>query len=141
MLLKSQYYSSIRIQFFAFRLESATTAKYCLVLFLWTTFAFEISLLEKYCIRKNCFEHCLMNYLDVRWPSGQLVIKFHRRWTQSWKKKRRLNCRKQRLSSVARCFLFKPKLPIWVNFGGPEIGNLDIFYIHLEYFTGIWEIL
>jgi hypothetical protein len=56
-------------------------------------------------------------------------------------KKRRLNCRKQRLSSVARCFLFKPKLPIWVNFGGPEIGNLDIFYIHLEYFTGIWEIL
>jgi hypothetical protein len=31
----------------------------------------------------------------------------------------------KRLSSsrVARWFLFKPKIPIWVNFGGPEIGK------------------
>jgi hypothetical protein len=38
---------------------------------------------------------------------------------------------------VARWFLFKPKLPIWVNFGGPQIENVDIFYGHLEYFKDI----
>jgi hypothetical protein len=32
---------------------------------------------------------------------------------------------------VARWFVFKPKIPIWVNFGGPEIGN----------FTDIGDIL
>jgi hypothetical protein len=39
---------------------------------------------------------------------------------------------------VARCFLFKPKIPIWVNFGGPLIGKCC--YI-LQYLTGIWDIL
>jgi hypothetical protein len=44
---------------------------------------------------------------------------------------------------VARWFLFSPKLPIWVYFGGPWNGKCYIF-VHLEYFTavvylmGIW---
>jgi hypothetical protein len=38
---------------------------------------------------------------------------------------------------VARWFVFKPKIPIWVNFGGPYAG---IFYGHLEYFTVICNI-
>jgi hypothetical protein len=49
---------------------------------------------------------------------------------------------------VARRFIFKPKIPIWVNFGGPYIGKciyilwpFGIFYRHLEYFTDIWNIL
>jgi hypothetical protein len=33
---------------------------------------------------------------------------------------------------AARWFLFKPKIPIWVNFGGPfgKRENVDIFYGH-----------
>jgi hypothetical protein len=31
--------------------------------------------------------------------------------------------REQVWSRAARWFLFKPKIPIWVNFGGPEIGK------------------
>jgi hypothetical protein len=42
---------------------------------------------------------------------------------------------------VARWFIFKPKIQIWVNFEGPKIGKMDIFYGHLEYFTDIWDIL
>jgi hypothetical protein len=44
-------------------------------------------------------------------------------------------------SRVARWFIFKPKIPIWVNFGGPYIGKclyilwpFGIFYGHLGYF-------
>jgi hypothetical protein len=49
---------------------------------------------------------------------------------------------------VARWFLFKPKIPIWVNFG--EVWNgkclyilwpFGIFYRHLGYFMTIWYIL
>jgi hypothetical protein len=44
---------------------------------------------------------------------------------------------------------FKPKIPIWVNFGGSYIENVyipilwpfGIFYVHLEYFMSIWNIL
>jgi hypothetical protein len=39
---------------------------------------------------------------------------------------------------VARWFIFKPKIPIWVNFGGPWngkcwyiLGPYGIFYSHL----------
>jgi hypothetical protein len=46
---------------------------------------------------------------------------------------------------VARWFVFKPKIPIWVNFLGPEIGKcwyilwpFGIFYIHLGNFMIIW---
>jgi hypothetical protein len=49
---------------------------------------------------------------------------------------------------VARWFLFKPKLPIWVNFGGPQIGKcwyilwpFGIYYWHLGCFMTIWYIL
>jgi hypothetical protein len=42
------------------------------------------------------------------------------------------------VSRVARWLVLKPKIPIWVNFGGPYAG---ICYGHLEYFTVIWYIL
>jgi hypothetical protein len=44
---------------------------------------------------------------------------------------------------VARWFVFKPKIQIWVNFVAPYIDwkNVDahVFYGHLEYFKDIWE--
>jgi hypothetical protein len=43
-------------------------------------------------------------------------------------------------------FVFDPKIPIWVNFGGPWNGkccyillSFGIFYDHLEYFMDIWQ--
>jgi hypothetical protein len=39
---------------------------------------------------------------------------------------------------VARWFLFKPKIPIWENFGGLRLENVYIFYDHLEYFMEIF---
>jgi hypothetical protein len=39
---------------------------------------------------------------------------------------------------VARWYIFKPKLPIWVKFGGPWMENVVIFYDHLEYILVIW---
>jgi hypothetical protein len=41
-------------------------------------------------------------------------------------------------TKVARWFSFKPKIPIWVYFGGPWYGKCWYFYDHLEYFTAIW---
>jgi hypothetical protein len=41
-------------------------------------------------------------------------------------------------SRVARWFIFKPKIPLWVNFGGLKIEYVCIFYNHLEYFTATW---
>jgi hypothetical protein len=41
-------------------------------------------------------------------------------------------------SRVARWFIFKPKIPIRVHFGGPLNGKCFIFYVHLEYFMAIW---
>jgi hypothetical protein len=41
---------------------------------------------------------------------------------------------------VARWFVFKPKIPIWVNFWDLRWENVDIFYGHLEYYKDIWEI-
>jgi hypothetical protein len=48
-------------------------------------------------------------------------------------------------SRVARWFVFKPKIPIWVNFGGACYGKSilrpsEIFYGHLVYFVVIWYI-
>jgi hypothetical protein len=37
--------------------------------------------------------------------------------------------------------IFKQKIPIWVNFGGPNNGKCWIFYGHLEYLTALWYIL
>jgi hypothetical protein len=42
---------------------------------------------------------------------------------------------------VARWFVFKPKIPIWVNFEGLAMENLGIFYDHLVYVTAIGNIL
>jgi hypothetical protein len=42
---------------------------------------------------------------------------------------------------IDRWFIFKPQIPIWVNFGGPNIGKCFISYGHLEYFIDIWDIL
>jgi hypothetical protein len=46
---------------------------------------------------------------------------------------------------VATWFVFRPKIPIWVNFGGPWIGkcwdilcSFGIFYGHLVYFFAIY---
>jgi hypothetical protein len=49
---------------------------------------------------------------------------------------------------VARRFVFKPEIPIWVNFRGPWIGKngyilwpFGIFYDHLVHFVFIWYVL
>jgi hypothetical protein len=42
---------------------------------------------------------------------------------------------------VARWNVFKPKIRIWVNFGGPWNEKIGVFYGHLEYITAIWYIL
>jgi hypothetical protein len=39
---------------------------------------------------------------------------------------------------VARWFVFKPKIPVWVNFGGPQNEKSFNIFDHLEYFTAIW---
>jgi hypothetical protein len=39
---------------------------------------------------------------------------------------------------VARWFVFKPKIPIWVNFVGLYNENVCKFYDHSVYFTVIW---
>jgi hypothetical protein len=44
----------------------------------------------------------------------------------------------QLCSRVARWFVFKPKIPNWVNFG---MENLGIYYDHLVYFTSTGNIL
>jgi hypothetical protein len=56
--------------------------------------------------------------------------------------------RKRVLNRVARWFVFKPKIPIWENFGGPWIGkcfyilwSFGICYGYLRYFMTIWYIL
>jgi hypothetical protein len=51
-------------------------------------------------------------------------------------------------SRVARWFIFKPKFPTWVNFGGPYNGSclyilrpFGQFSGHLVYFMALWYIL
>jgi hypothetical protein len=54
-------------------------------------------------------------------------------------------CTKKKLAILctrgARWFLFKPKIPIWVNFGGPQIGKCYILWpfgtycVHLVHFS------
>jgi hypothetical protein len=46
---------------------------------------------------------------------------------------------------VARWYIFKPKIPIWVNFGGTEKGKcwdilcpFEIYNGHLVYFMDFW---
>jgi hypothetical protein len=51
----------------------------------------------------------------------------------------------QQWTRVARWFIFKPKIPIWVNFGGPYIDGkilwpFGIFYGHLGYLIILWYI-
>jgi hypothetical protein len=35
---------------------------------------------------------------------------------------------------VARWYLFKPKITIWVNFGGLGTEKVGIFYVQLDFF-------
>jgi hypothetical protein len=56
--------------------------------------------------------------------------------------------KQQSASRVARWHIFKPKIPLWVNFGGPWVGKcwyilwpFGIFYGYLGYFMTIWYIL
>jgi hypothetical protein len=51
-------------------------------------------------------------------------------------------------SRVARWHIFKPKIPIWVNFGGPCNGRcwyiicpFGLFHDYTVYFVAIWYIL
>jgi hypothetical protein len=37
-------------------------------------------------------------------------------------------------------YIFKPNIPIWVNFGGPWNGKVWYIIFHLEYVTAIWYI-
>jgi hypothetical protein len=45
------------------------------------------------------------------------------------------------VTSVARWYIFKPKIPIWVNFGASCNGRCWYFYGYLVYFTAKWYIL
>jgi hypothetical protein len=52
------------------------------------------------------------------------------------------------LRRVARWFVFKPKIPIWVNFGGSCNGKswyilcpYGLFYCYWKYFMVIWYVL
>jgi hypothetical protein len=38
-------------------------------------------------------------------------------------------------------FVFKPKIPIWVNIGGLAMENVGMFYVHSVYFKAIGNIL
>jgi hypothetical protein len=40
------------------------------------------------------------------------------------------------VTRAAKWFIFKPKIPIWVIFKGVRLEEVEIFYGHLEYFTG-----
>jgi hypothetical protein len=44
-------------------------------------------------------------------------------------------------SWIARWFFFKPKIPIWVNFGGLQIGKCLYILWPFETFFEIWNIL
>jgi hypothetical protein len=48
-----------------------------------------------------------------------------------------IKCQKKQSCSVARWYIFEPKIPIWVNFGGLGVEKVRIFYGHLEYITAI----
>jgi hypothetical protein len=47
----------------------------------------------------------------------------------------------RRGTSVARWFIFKPKILIWVNLGRPCSGRFWYFYVRFVYFTAKWYIL
>jgi hypothetical protein len=40
---------------------------------------------------------------------------------------------------VARWFIFKPKIPIWVILEGLGLENADICHGHWKYLTDIWD--
>jgi hypothetical protein len=44
-------------------------------------------------------------------------------------------------SRVARWFIYRPKIPIWVNFGGFRLENVGIFWGILNILKHIWDIL
>jgi hypothetical protein len=44
-------------------------------------------------------------------------------------------------SRVARWFIFKPKIPVWVIIYGPRLENVETFYVHLLYLADVWDIL
>jgi hypothetical protein len=53
-----------------------------------------------------------------------------------------LNLNGKKHHRVARCYIFKPKIPIWVNFGGPWNGKGWYILLSFEiYITAMWYIL
>jgi hypothetical protein len=63
----------------------------------------------------------------------QLLITF------SWKTLK-LKYTKIAQARVARWFIFRPSIVIWVNFGGSCNGRCGVFYGHFVYFAAIWYI-
>jgi hypothetical protein len=64
--------------------------------------------------------------------SAKLVSRFSRVLKVSVSKNAVVNYR----TRVARWFVFKPKIPIWINFGGPKNGKCWYTYCMV-----IWNIL
>jgi hypothetical protein len=46
----------------------------------------------------------------------------------------------ERISRVARWYIFKPKIPIWVNFSASCKERCWPFYCHFVYFMAIWYV-
>jgi hypothetical protein len=44
----------------------------------------------------------------------------------------------RKLTSAARLHIFKPKIPIWVNFGGSSNGKCRYLYVNLVDFMATW---
>jgi hypothetical protein len=98
----------------------------------------------------NIFEKPLTKAFIVR--SVTSVLRFLRIPNYRPSKCQLQICRHQNyrhwLTRVARWNIFKPKIPIWVNFGGSCNGRClkmlrpnGLFYGHLVYFVAIWYIL
>jgi hypothetical protein len=62
--------------------------------------------------------------------SSQLVVKNREKKIPSEKGHLHSNVLIVCMPRVARWLVFKQKIPIWVNFGGPLNGNVGIFYDH-----------
>jgi hypothetical protein len=93
----------------------------------------------------KCFKLKTQNLLCPTLIFGQTSFKRFRPLLRSNLLIRKMCCIIYELQSnrVARWFVFKPKIPIWVNFKGPRVDwkmVICISYGHLEYFVFIWYI-
>jgi hypothetical protein len=94
--------------------------------------------LELY-LRLPCLQRCFCSKVSAKRKTQK-----PNKLSKAVSAKPRLHFKRAHTGRVARWFVFKPKIPIWINFGGPYIGNyFYCFYIfgNLEYFMEIWDIL